>query len=97
MADGTPKGKLETLHSSLVEEGYDLPDYKTFAKDMEDSNKLSKLYTNLKSDGYELPDKFEIFQVDMFGGTNPAEKKKRYGETRYGITCGRYFFGLTID
>jgi hypothetical protein len=75
MADGTPSGKLETLHSNLIKEGYSLPDYKTFAKDMEDGDKLSKLYTNLKSEGYSLPDKFETFQVDMFGGVEPSKKK----------------------
>lgn len=58
------KDKLKKLHATLVRDGYDMPGYEEFEKDMADSAKLRKLHTTLVSDGYDMPD-FEMFLDDM--------------------------------
>jgi len=54
--------KLKTLYNNLSG-SYDLPDYETFALDMQDSVKSKKLYDNLV-DSYDLPD-YDTFVGDM--------------------------------
>lgn len=71
-----PNDKLKKLHENLIKEGYDLPDYETFGKDMADSVKRDKFYNNLVKEGYDLPD-FKTFTIDMGYG----EKKKEVENT----------------
>ncbi|MFI0478847.1 MAG: hypothetical protein ACH349_07030, partial [Candidatus Rhabdochlamydia sp.] len=66
------RGKLKKLHENLVRDGYALPDYATFEKDMSDSNNLKKLHGTLVNDGYELPDEM-TFRSDM--GYGEVKKK----------------------
>jgi len=61
--------KLQELYKNISGE-YDLPDYATFQKDMQDPVKLGKLHKTLSDDNYEVPE-FQTFQRDMF-----PEKKK---------------------
>lgn len=61
---GDPREKLKKLHSNLVAQGFDIPEYSLFEKYMEDGNKLLKLHENLTKEGYDLPD-FNTFQSDM--------------------------------
>jgi len=84
MPDG--KDKLKKLHSNLVKDGYELPDYSTFEKDMSDSNKLFKLRENLVKDGYELPDQ-NTFRNDM-GYGEPTLKKKESTSNDGGLLGG---------
>ena len=72
MPDG--REKLKKLHGNLVKQGYELPDYALFEKDMADTNKLYKLHENLLKAGYDLPDKL-TFRNDM-GYGKPTEKRK---------------------
>ncbi len=55
---------LLKLHSRLVKDGYELPKYDVFKRDMADPNKLQRLHTTLIKDKYELPD-VETFSTDM--------------------------------
>jgi hypothetical protein len=64
--------KLLTLHSNLVKEGYELPDYGTFKTDMSDPLKSKKLHDSLVGEGYELPD------YDTFIGDMGLVKKKSF-------------------
>jgi len=66
------KDKLKKLHANLVSEGYELPDFNTFDKDMSDSAKRNKMYSSLVEEGYELPD-FSTFSVDMGYGQKKNE------------------------
>jgi len=70
MPDG--RDKLKKLHENLVRDGYALPDYMTFEKDMADSNNLKRLHGTLLKDGYELPDEV-TFRNDM--GYGEVKKK----------------------
>jgi hypothetical protein len=56
--------KLLTLHTNLIKEGYDLPDFNTFKADMGDPIKSKKLHDNLIGEGYDLPD-YDTFLNDM--------------------------------
>ena len=58
-----PNDNLKKLYDKIVSDGYDMPDYPTFQKDMLDTNNLKKLYNNLNVE-YSLPD-FKTFQTDM--------------------------------
>ena len=66
-----PKDNLLTLYNNVKKDGYDLPDYNTFYKDMSNPSNLKKLHDNLLKDGYDLPD-YKTFSVDM----SPSLKKK---------------------
>lgn len=75
------KGKLKRLHETLTKDGYDVPDYASFEKDMADREKLGRLHKTLLSDNYDIPD-FETFSLDMgFGGVatskQPTPEKKK--------------------
>tara|TARA_R110000868_G_scaffold167901_1_gene402447 strand:- start:1540 stop:1821 length:282 start_codon:yes stop_codon:yes gene_type:complete len=76
--------KLQKLHSNLVKDGYDLPDYNAFKTDMQDANKLKTLHDNLLKDEYDLPD-YDTFSSDM------GVKKKRIYATI------RDFFNFSIS
>lgn len=65
--------KIKTLYGSLVEEGYELPNYDQFLKDMSDNNKRTKFHASLVEEGYELPD-YKTFSIDM----GFDEKKKGF-------------------
>lgn len=71
MPDG--RDKLKKLHSTLVSQGYDLPDYAVFEKDMEDGGKMERLRQTLVKDSYDMPDS-ATFRNDMWG-TEPSKKK----------------------
>lgn len=83
MPDG--KEKLKKLHSNLVKDGYSMPDYAVFERDMADTNKLNKLHDNLLKDGYDLPDNL-TFRNDMGYGQPPLKKKD--GATSTGLFGG---------
>jgi len=53
---------LRRLYDNVSKE-YELPDYDTFVKDMQDENNLKKFYSSVSSD-YELPD-YDTFVSDM--------------------------------
>jgi hypothetical protein len=53
---------LRRLYDNVSKE-YELPDYDTFVKDMQDENNLKKFYSAVSSD-YELPD-YDTFVSDM--------------------------------
>jgi broad specificity phosphatase PhoE len=55
---------LQKLYTNAKNDGYDLPDYEQFKKDMSNPENLKKLHTNLSNAGYELPD-FGKFSSDM--------------------------------
>ena len=65
--------KIKTLYGSLVEEGYDLPNYDQFLKDMSDDKNRNKFHASLIEEGYDLPD-YETFSIDMGFG----QKKKGF-------------------
>ena len=81
-----PKEKLKKLHANLIKDGYDLPSFDVFDKDMSDVTKLSKLRDNLVKEGYDLPD-LNTFQADM----GFSQKKSQVGSTGGGQvgTSGR--------
>lgn len=83
------RGKLKKLHDNLVNQGYELPDFATFEKDMADPTKLTKLHTTLKNDGYDLPD-YPTFKVDM--GYPDEVKKKDWISSAFG-GLGEYTAG----
>ncbi len=62
---------LKTLHSNLVNEGYQLPSFDNFKIDMLNPINSAKLHSNLVKEGYELPD------YDTFLGDMGLLKKKR--------------------
>jgi predicted transcriptional regulator len=62
MPEGTDN--LQKLHATLVQDGYDLPDFNTFKTDMSDPATLEKLRVNLLNDKYDLPDS-ATFSNDM--------------------------------
>lgn len=68
----TDTDNLQKLHSRLVKDGYDLPNYDVFKKDMSDPTKLQRLHTTLIKDKYELPD-INTFSTDM--GYNVKKKE----------------------
>ena len=78
--------KIKTLYGSLIEEGYDLPNYDQFLKDMSDNNKRTKFHASLVEEGYELPD-FKTFSLDM----GFDEKKKGFSD-RFGEGLREYFW-----
>ena len=65
--------KIRTLYGSLLDEGYDLPNYDQFLKDMSDNNNRTKFHASLVEEGYELPD-YKTFSLDM----GFDEKKKGF-------------------
>lgn len=58
------KDNLKTLHTNLVKEGFDLPDYETFSVDMSDESKLTKFHDNLVKEGFDIP-ALDVFVSDM--------------------------------
>lgn len=68
--------KLKKLHSNLLNQGYDLPDYSTFEVDMQDDKKLNKLHSNLSGQGYDIPD-YNTFKSDMGYVSKAPEVKKK--------------------
>lgn len=66
--------KFQELHSNLLKEGYDLPNFKTFQSDMQDGNKLKELHSNLLKEGYDLPE-FNDFKSDMGIGAKLSTAK----------------------
>lgn len=69
--------KLQELYKNISGE-YDLPDFPTFQKDMQDPVKLGKLHKTLTDDNYEVPD-FNTFQSDLFPTASGGQKKNRTG------------------
>lgn len=68
--------KLKKLHSNLLNQGYDLPDYNTFEVDMQDDKKLNKLHSSLSGQGYDIPD-YNTFKSDMGYVSKAPEVKKK--------------------
>ena len=68
--------KLKKLHSNLLNQGYDLPDYSTFEVDMQDDKKLNKLHSSLSGQGYDIPD-YNTFKSDMGYVSKAPEVKKK--------------------
>ena len=66
-----PQDNFRKLYDN-VKQGYDLPDYDTFKKDMENEDNLRKFHTNLEKE-YELPD-FDTFKSNM-----GLKKKETFG------------------
>ena len=48
----------------LIKEGYDLPSYDVFERDMRDPVKSKTLHDNLVKENYDIPD-YETFANDM--------------------------------
>lgn len=66
-----PQDNFRKLYDN-VKQAYDLPDFNTFKKDMENEDNLRKFHTNLEKE-YELPD-FDTFKSDM-----GLKKKETFG------------------
>lgn len=66
-----PQDNFRKLYDN-VKQAYDLPDFDTFKKDMENEDNLRKFHTNLEKE-YELPD-FDTFKSDM-----GLKKKETFG------------------
>ena len=73
MPQDNGQDNLSKLYTTVKKDGYNLPEYDAFKKDMSDPNKLRKLHDNLSKDGYELPE-FDKFKSDM--GLGGDVKKK---------------------
>lgn len=62
---------LKSLRQTLLDSGYDTPEYDVFAKDMEDEENLKGVYETLKKEGYTPPE-YDEFKRDM-GWAEPAK------------------------
>ena len=56
---------LRNLYKTFQKEGYDMPSYEQFEKDMQDDNNLHDAWESLKNDGYEPPE-YDTFKTDMW-------------------------------
>ena len=74
--DGAPVGARERMRTTLLNDGYDMPDSATFAKDMMDPGKRERMRTTLLNDGYDMPDS-ATFAKDMMDGTSSFQQPQR--------------------
>jgi predicted GNAT family acetyltransferase len=83
MPDGNKN--LQTLYQNLYNSNlYNLPDYESFAKDMQDKEKRGKLYQNLyNSNLYNLPD-YITFSNDLGFSTYDNQKTSTDGGMNFG-------------
>lgn len=61
---------LRNLYKTFEKEGYEMPSYEDFEKDMQDDNNLHDAWETLKGDGYEPPE-YDTFKTDMGFGAAP--------------------------
>ena len=64
------------LHTTLVEDNYDMPGYEQFLMDIQDTIKQRELYANMWKDGYMLPE-FEVFIANL--GLVPGQSPSKNG------------------
>ena len=77
----SPEDHRKALYEYLLDDNYDLPDYDTFKKELEDEDHLKALHEYLLDDNYDLPD-YDTFRKDMgYGGnssSNPLKKMRDF-------------------
>jgi hypothetical protein len=62
---------LKHLHNELIQDGYEVPEYDQFKKDMSNESNLLKVYNHLINDGYDLP-AFSAFKFKMTADMLPS-------------------------
>ena len=75
---------LKKVYSTLQSEGYELPAYEIFVKDMQDGENLRQVRQSLVNSGYTPPE-FEEFKFDMFSN-NPTPQPATADKALYTFT-----------
>ncbi len=71
--------KLKALHTTLVSDGYDVPqDYTVFERNLQDDEKSKALHTTLSGQKYDVPQEYDVFARNLELG--PYKKKVSAGQ-----------------